>query len=231
MIQLRKANERGSTRIAWLDSRHGFSFGDYYDPENMGFRGLRVINDDRIAGGGGFGQHPHRDMEILTFVLDGALEHRDSMGHTEVLGPGEVQRMSAGTGVYHSEHNASQTKPVHLFQIWLQPDRKGLAPEYEQKHVFKDGERGWRKAVSPKGGDGVVTIHQDAEVFQGRLAAGDRINQQIAPDRYGWLQVMRGSVRLGDTLLGQGDAAVLSGEARVEGDAKEASDVLLFVLK
>ncbi|MFO0965767.1 MAG: pirin family protein [Gemmataceae bacterium] len=231
MITIREAGERGVTRIDWLDSRHSFSFGDYHDPEHMGFRALRVINDDRIAAGGGFGMHPHRDMEILTFVLDGALEHRDSLGHKEALRPGEVQRMSAGTGIWHSEYNASQTAPVHLFQIWIQPDQRGVAPAYEQKRLFADGERGMRLAAGPAGSGALFTIHQDAEVYQGRLEAGAAIDHVLPAGRHAWLQVMRGTVHAGARQLRQGDAAVYSGEEQITARAEEASDVLLFVLK
>src|SRR5262245_13019550 len=208
MITVHKAAERGRTRIAWLDSRHSFSFGDYSDPQRMSFRSLRVINDDRIAPGGGFGMHPHRDMEILTFVLDGALEHKDSLGHAQALRPGEVQRMSAGTGIWHSEYNASKSEPVHLFQIWIQPDTRGVAPAYEQKTVFADAENGIRKVAGPAGAGATFDIHQDAEVYQGRLRPGDTIEQALPAGRHAWLQVMRGALDVKDgQSLRQGDAA------------------------
>src|SRR5438552_2530700 len=177
MIQVRPAAERGQTRISWLDSRHTFSFGDYWDPRHMGYRSLRVINDDRVAPGGGFGTHPHRDMEIVTYVLDGALEHKDSLGTGSVIRPGELQRMSAGTGIRHSEFNASATEPVHLYQIWLLPEKRGQAPSYEQKPFDPAARAGrWQLVASPNAAEGSLTIHQDARLFLANIATGQTVS-------------------------------------------------------
>src|SRR4051812_10049623 len=180
MLTVRKGNERGVTRIGWLDSRHTFSFGDYQDPRHHQYRSLRVINEDRIAPGGGFGTHPHRDMEILTYVLAGELEHRDSMGHGEVIRPGEWQAMTAGTGIRHSEFNPSDAAPVHLLQLWILPDRLGHTPGYQQRR-FPDAETAgaWRLAASPDGADGSLTIHQDARVYQSKLTAGQTVRHEL----------------------------------------------------
>lgn len=228
MIRIYKAGERGHTHLQWLDSRHSFSFGDYYDPARMSYRSLRVINDDRIAGGGGFGMHPHRDMEILTFVVEGALEHKDSLGHAQILRPGEVQRMSAGTGIWHSEHNASRTEPVHLFQIWIQPDQKGLPPEYEQKTVVDPDWHGLRQVVGPAA-EAVARIHQDAAIYLGRLRAGEEAAVTLQPGRHAWVQVMRGAVDIGEKLA-RGDGAAVSGLERLHIRASEPADLLVFDL-
>src|SRR5436190_521504 len=197
MIGVRLAEDRGRTAIDWLDSRHSFSFNDYYDPRHMGFRSLRVINDDRVAPAAGFGAHPHRDMEIITYVLSGALEHRDSLGSGEVLRPGEVQRMTAGTGIRHSEFNPSETEPVHLLQIWLLPERTGLTPGYEQKAYPEAERRGrWRLVASPDGRDGSVTVHQDAAMSVTILDAGQTVMYELARGRHAWVQVARGAVTL-----------------------------------
>jgi redox-sensitive bicupin YhaK (pirin superfamily) len=231
MITIRPANERGRTALDWLDSRHSFSFGDYYDPAHMGFRSLRVINDDQIAPGAGFGTHPHRDMEIISYVVSGALEHRDSLGSGEVLRPGEVQRMTAGTGVLHSEFNPSPAEPTHLLQIWLLPEQRGLTPGYEQK-AYPDAERRgrWRLVASHDGRDGSVTIHQDAELYATLLGPGDEATHTLRPGRHAWVQVARGAVTVNGRPLRAGDGASVSGEAALAVTATEPAEVLLFDL-
>jgi quercetin 2,3-dioxygenase len=231
MIRVRKASERGRTRIDWLDSRHTFSFGDYYDPAHMGFRTLRVMNDDWVAPGGGFGTHPHRDMEIVTYVLDGALQHRDSLGTGSVIRPGELQRMTAGTGIAHSEFNASQTEPVHLYQIWLLPERRGLAPGYEQKE-FAAAERAGRLRVvaSRDGRDGSLTIHQDATLALATLADGQSVSTALAPGRHAWVQVLRGSVTVNGTPLAEGDGAAVSDETELTITGTSPAEVMVFDL-
>jgi redox-sensitive bicupin YhaK (pirin superfamily) len=228
MIRLRRAGERGWTRLSWLDSAHSFSFGDYYDPGQMGFRALRVINEDRVAAGAGFGTHGHRDMEILTYVLSGQLQHRDSLGNGSVLGPGEVQRMTAGTGVRHSEFNPSATEAVHFLQIWLLPERPGLTPGYEQKAIAAD-EAGLVPVASSTGRAGSVTVHQDASVYLGRLN-GDGVRHELRPGRHAWVQVVRGSVQLNGLSLAAGDGAALSEEPAVELRSDGAAEVVLFDL-
>jgi len=230
MLTIRPAAERGRVRLDWLDSQHTFSFGDYYDPAHMGFRALRVINEDVVAPGGGFATHPHRDMEIVTWVLDGALEHRDSLGTGSVIRPGEVQRMSAGTGIRHSEQNASTSDPVHLLQIWLLPERAGLPPSYEQRPVPLDAVDGLRLIASPDGRDGSVTLHQSVDLWAGRLAAGSTAARPLAAGRHAWLQVARGDVRVNGHRLDAGDGAAISDEPRVEIRAERAAEVLLFDL-
>ncbi len=214
MITVRKAAERGHFDHGWLDTWHTFSFADYHDPRHMGFRALRVINDDRVAAAQGFGTHPHRDMEIVTYVLEGALAHRDSMGNGSRILPGEVQRMSAGTGITHSEFNASQTDPVHLLQIWLLPRERGLTPSYEQKSFALDDRRNQLRLVaSPDGRDGSVTIHQDALLFASVLDDARTVERALAPGRHAWVQVARGRVTLNGGLeLAAGDGAALSDE-------------------
>src|SRR5436309_6185661 len=213
MIVRRPANERGRTKIGWLDSWHSFSFGDYYDPAHVEFRSLRVLNDDWVAGGQGFGMHPHRDMEIITYMVSGALEHKDSLGTGSVIRPGEVQRMSAGTGIRHSEFNPSPTEPAHLLQIWLTPERRGLTPGYEQK-AFPEAERRgrWRLVASPDGRDGSVTIHQDAELYVTLLEPGESATHELRPGRYAWGQVARGAVTVNGKPLAEGDGAAASEE-------------------
>ena len=229
MIRIRPANERGRTAIDWLDSWHSFSFGDYYDPTNLGFRSLRVINDDQVAPGAGFGMHPHRDMEIITYVVNGALEHRDSLGTGEVLRPGEVQRMTAGTGIRHSEFNPSPTEPVHLLQIWLLPERRGLTPGYEQKPFPEAQRRGrWRLVASRDGRDGSVTIHQDADVYATLLEPGESVRHELRPGRHAWVQVARGAVTLNGRPLRAGDGAAVSDEAALTVAATEPAELLLF---
>jgi redox-sensitive bicupin YhaK (pirin superfamily) len=231
MITVRKANERGHAEHGWLDSRHTFSFADYYDPKHMGFRALRVINEDRVAPGAGFGRHSHRDMEIVSYVLDGGLEHRDSMGTGAVIRPGDVQRMSAGTGVVHSEYNASRQAPVHFLQIWIQPDQHGIAPSYEQK-TFSQAEKAGRLRLvaSPDGSDGSVSLHADARLFAGVLAAGDVVEHALAPGRAAWVHVVRGGARVNGVALAAGDAVALSEERTVRIEGIDGGEVLVFDL-
>ncbi len=231
MIQVRHAAQRGQTRIGWLDSRHSFSFGDYRDPNHMGFRALRVINDDRVAPGGGFGTHPHRDMEIVTYVLSGALEHRDSLGTGSVLGAGELQRMTAGTGLSHSEFNPSATEPVHFYQIWLQPKARGLAPSYEQRAFPAAQRRGTlRKVVSPTGLDGALCIQQDVEILLGALEKEQTVRHALAPGRHAWVQVLTGQLRLNGETLQAGDGAAVSDEAELVLSAVDQAEVMVFDL-
>jgi redox-sensitive bicupin YhaK (pirin superfamily) len=231
MMTVRSASARGHANHGWLDSHHTFSFADYHDPRHMGFRSLRVINDDRVAPGGGFPTHGHRDMEIISYVLDGALEHKDSMGTGSVIRPGDVQRMSAGTGVMHSEYNASKEEPVHFLQIWILPERRGAQPGYEQKR-FTDGEKQGRLRLvaSPDGADGSVTVRQDMRLYAARLTAGQSATHEIAPGRHAWVQVARGEVRLGDTVLKAGDGAALTDEPRLTLTGTTDGEVLLFDL-
>ncbi|HEX9492484.1 MAG TPA: pirin family protein [Thermoanaerobaculia bacterium] len=228
MIRIRKGKDRGHFDHGWLDTYHTFSFADYYDPEYMGFRALRVINEDRVHPGRGFGTHSHRDMEIVTYVLEGELQHRDSMGTGSIIRPGEVQRMSAGTGVLHSEVNPSRDQSVHLLQIWLLPDRRGLKPEYEQK-AFPAEERAGRLRLvaSPDGSDGSLTIHQDAKILAGTIR--DSVQYDLQPGRYAWLQVARGSLDLNGQTLNAGDGAAIENEPALTLRGKDA-EVLLFDL-
>lgn len=231
MMRIRRSAERGHFDHGWLDTFHTFSFGDYYDPEQMGFRTLRVINEDRVHPGQGFGMHGHRDMEIVTLVLEGALEHRDSLGNGEVLRPGELQRMTAGTGIRHSEFNPSPDAPVHLYQIWLLPERRGLEPGYEQKAIPESERRNaLRLVASPDGRDGSLTIRQDAELYLSTLEPGRTVAHAFHPTRHGWLQVLRGDVTVQGTTLHAGDGAALSDEPRVEITAEGPAEVLLFDL-
>ena len=228
MITLRPAAERGHAKHDWLDTYHTFSFDSYYDPKHMGFRSLRVINEDRVAPGAGFPTHPHRDMEIITWVLEGALEHKDSMGTGSVIRPGEAQRMSAGTGVTHSEYNQSKSDPVHLLQVWILPSKKGIQPGYEQR-AFPIGDA-LRLIAAPDGREGAVTIHQDAELYVARPAAGQRLNHRLQPNRHAWLQVARGRLKLSNKDMGAGDGAAVSGEEQLEIAVLEAAEILLFDL-
>lgn len=231
MLTIRRAPDRGHANHGWLDSSHTFSFADYHDPEHMGFRALRVINEDRVQPGRGFGTHPHRDMEIISYVLDGGLEHRDSMGNGSVIRPGDVQRMSAGTGVAHSEFNASKTEPVHFLQIWLLPRARGLAPGYEQKTFARAEQDGrLRLVASPDGRDGSVTIHTDASLSAGRFTAGQSAELALAPDRHGWVHVARGKVRVNGHELAAGDALALSQESAVRIEGIADGEVLVFDL-
>jgi len=231
MITIRPAAERMHTRIGWLDSRHTFSFGEHYDPRYMGFRALRVINEDRIAPGQGFGTHPHRDMEILSYVLEGSLSHLDSMGTGSIIKPGDVQRMTAGTGVLHSEFNASETERVHFLQIWLLPDRTRLQPSYEQR-AFPANDRTGPLALvaSQDGREGSVTVHQDVNLYSAVLESGDRVSRPLKAGRHAWVQVTRGAVRLNNNPLNVGDGAAVAEETMVELEATSPSEVLLFDL-
>lgn len=228
MMRIRRAEERGHFDFGWLDTYHTFSFGDYYDREHMGFRSLRVINEDWVRGGGGFPSHPHRDMEIVTYVLQGALEHRDSMGNGSVIRAGEVQRMTAGSGVMHSEKNASTIEPVHLLQIWILPERKGLEPSYEQQALPKLE----RLAVvaSRDGRDGSVTIHQDATLLAAKLDSGKAAQHALAPGRHAWVQVARGVVSVNGERLERGDGAAISDVSHIKIEGLEPSEVLVFDL-
>jgi redox-sensitive bicupin YhaK (pirin superfamily) len=230
MIRIRKSDERGQADHGWLKTHHTFSCADYYDPAHMGFRSLRVINDDVVAGGGGFPTHPHRDMEIITYVLQGALEHKDSMGNGSVIRPGNVQYMAAGTGVQHSEFNHSPIESVHLLQIWIQPDTRGAKPRYAEKS-FTDAPKGRLTLVASKSGrDGSIAINQDANVYVGKLDAGDSVTQNIGEGRGAWLQVAEGEVALNGQALKEGDGAALTAEKAVELRASQPSQVLLFDL-
>src|SRR6185295_1476402 len=231
MITIRKSGDRGHAEHGWLDSRHTFSFADYHDPDQMGFRTLRVINEDRVREGEGFGTHPHRDMEILSYVLEGALEHKDNMGTSSVIKPGEVQRMSAGTGVLHSEYNPSRTEPVHFLQIWIQPEKRGIKPGYEQK-AFPAAERSdkLRLVASRDGRDGSLTIHQDAELYTTLLQKGQRVAHSLRPGRHAWVQVTRGGITFNGTAMSAGDGAAVSGETSLEFGASEDAEVLMFDL-
>ena len=230
MIEIRRSAERGRTRLPWLDSHHTFSFGQYYDPDHMGFRALRVINDDRVDPGQGFATHPHRDMEIITYVLDGGLEHRDSLGNGSVIRPGEVQRMSAGTGIRHSEFNASREDPVHFLQIWIEPGQYGLPPGYEQRSLPARSGSALALAASSDARDGSVTVHQDVNVYAGTLARGAAVTQPLARDRHAWVHVARGSLRLNDQVLQAGDGAAVGDETQLRLTADEPAEVLVFDL-
>jgi quercetin 2,3-dioxygenase len=231
MIEIRKSDERGHANHGWLDTRFTFSFADYYDPKHVQFRTLRVMNDDRVAGGGGFPTHPHRDMEIVTYVLEGALAHKDSMGNGSTIRPGDVQYMSAGTGVAHSEFNASPTEPVHLYQIWMFPDRNGHRPRYDQRNFSEQEKRGrLRLLVSPDGRDGSVEIRQDNELYATVLKPGESVRHELKPERHAYVQVARGSVELNGHALEVGDGAAISGEKALELTGINQAEVLLFDL-
>jgi redox-sensitive bicupin YhaK (pirin superfamily) len=228
MIQILPGEERGSGQLDWLDSRFSFSFADYYDPKHINFRSLRVINEDKIAPSGGFGMHPHRDMEIITYVLDGTIEHRDSMGNRGVIRPGEIQKMTAGTGILHSEFNPSKEKPTHLLQIWILPEKQGLKPEYEE-HKFTPGElNGKFQPIAGK--EAPVSIHQDVELFAAKFAKGEKDTHKLSPGRHAWLQVARGAGKLNGQIVKAGDGAAISDQPEVVYDATEPSEVLLFDL-
>jgi len=231
MITVRKSEERGHFDLGWLDTYHTFSFDRYYDPAHMHFRSLRVINEDRVQPGQGFPTHSHRDMEIITYILSGALEHRDSMGNGSVIRPGDVQRMTAGTGVSHSEFNPSKTESVHLLQIWILPERRDLPPGYEQK-TFTDEERrgSLRLIASSDAQEGSVAINQDARVYAGILNADQKINYRLAENRYAWLQIARGTIELNQAELRQGDGAAVSAEGNLSIVAHDQAELLLFDL-
>ena len=230
MMRIRRANERGHAEHGWLDTYHTFSFANYYDPEWMGFRSLRVINDDLVMPGMGFGTHPHRDMEIITYILSGALEHKDSMGNGRVIRAGEVQYMAAGTGVQHSEFNPSTDEAVHLLQVWIQPDRKGATPRYAEKSLKEAAAGKLHLVTSKTGRDGSIAINQDADLWLGKFDADSRVTHTIAPGRHAWVHVAEGEVSLQGKTLSGGDAAALSPGEELELTATKPSQVLLFDL-
>jgi len=229
MLTLRRAEERGRANFGWLDSRHSFSFGHYFDPKHMGFGPLRVINDDRVAGEGGFPTHPHADMEIITYVLEGGLEHRDSLGTGSVVRPGDVQRMSAGSGVRHSEFNASKTDPVHFLQIWIVPEKRGLEPNYEQKTFSEADKRGKLRLIGSRDGrDGSVTIHQDVDLYATVLADGERVRHELGAGRVAWVQVARGTATLNGEQLYPGDGVAVDEADALELTGTSESEILVF---
>lgn len=231
MITTRKSADRGRTKIDWLDSRHTFSFGEYYDPEQTGFRTLRVINEDRVRAGAGFPTHGHRDMEIVTYVLEGALEHKDSLGNGSIIRPGEVQRMSAGAGITHSEFNHSPSEPVHFIQIWIVPSQRGIAPGYEQRTIEVARARGAFVPIATRDGrDQSVTIHQDAVLSITKLERGQSVDIDLKSGRHGWIQVARGGVAINAIPLAEGDGAALSDESKVGIVADSPAEVLFFDL-
>ncbi|APR84590.1 Pirin [Minicystis rosea] len=231
MITLRPARERGHADFGWLNSHHTFSFGDYYDPRHMGFRSLRVINDDRVQGGKGFGTHPHRDMEIVSYVLEGALEHKDSMGTGSVIRPGDVQRMTAGTGVLHSEFNHSKTDEVHFLQIWILPERARIEPSYEQKNFTTESRRNTLKLIASNDGrEGSVLVHQDVSIHAALLDPGATVSHAIAAGRHAWVHVASGSIELNGKTLGEGDGASVSDETKLDLTGKTPAEVLVFDL-
>jgi quercetin 2,3-dioxygenase len=231
MINIRRSDERGGGDFGWLNTKHTFSFDQYHDANFMGFRSLRVINEDWVQGGHGFPMHPHRDMEIITYVLDGALEHKDSMGNGSTIRPGDGQRMSAGTGVRHSEGNSSNTEPAHLLQIWILPDRRGHEPGYEQKAFPEAEKRGkLRLIASPDGKDGSVTIHQDARLYASLLKPGEEVKHELGQGRYAWLQVAKGAVELNGKSLKQGDGVAVTDEDLLIVKGREDAEILLFDL-
>jgi quercetin 2,3-dioxygenase len=231
MITIRKADERGHFDFGWLNTYHTFSFGEYYDPRNMGFRSLRVINEDYVHPGRGFPTHGHRDMEIITYVLEGGLAHKDSMGNGSIIRPGDVQRMSAGTGVRHSEANPSQDEPVHLLQIWIEPDKTGIEPGYEEKKFDDEEKRGQLRLVaSSDGRDGSVRIHQDASLHVSILESAQEVTYELKPERHAWVQIARGSIELNGHALKQGDGASISEEKELKITGREPAEFLLFDL-
>ena len=231
MFAMRKAGDRGHANHGWLDSYHSFSFGSYYDPQHMGVSNLRVINDDTVAPGGGFAEHGHENMEIISYVLEGALEHKDSIGNGSVIRPGDVQRMSAGTGVTHSEYNHSSAEPVHFLQIWLQPNARGIEPAYDQKHFPIEDRRGrWVLLVSPDGRDGSIATHQDALLFGSLLAPGESLDYRFAADRQGYLHLARGRLQVGQVTLEQGDGLPVRQRELLALQGIEQAEILLFDL-
>ena len=231
MIKLRRSDDRGHTKLSWLDSRHTFSFGDYYNSQHMGFSDLRVINEDRVVPGAGFSTHSHRDMEIITYVLEGAVAHKDSTGTSAMIRPGDVQRMSAGTGISHSEHNASQNEPVHFLQIWIVPDELGLVPGYEQKAFALHKHQGTGTLVASKDGrDGSITVHQNVDVWAARLSPEEQAVFRLKPNRRAWIQMARGAGMLNGTLLRAGDGAAASQEELLEIKAVDEAEFLMFDL-
>lgn len=231
MITVRHRDNRGVVEMGWLSSRHSFSFGHYYDPAHMGFRALRVINEDRVIPGAGFPTHPHRDMEIVSYVLDGGLAHKDTLGTSSTIRPGDVQRMSAGTGIRHSEYNASQQEPVHFLQIWILPEREGMPAGYEQKNFTAEEKRGRLRLVgSHDGRDGSITIHQDVDLYATLLEEGDAVTHSLNPDRHAWVQVARGTATLNGIELRAGDGAAVSNETALTIASSTGAEVLLFDL-
>ncbi len=231
MITLRPSQERGHAQHGWLDSHHTFSFADYHDPKHMGFRALRVINEDRVEPGRGFGTHPHRDMEIISYVLGGALEHKDSMGTGSVIRPGDVQRMTAGTGVLHSEFNHSKTDQVHFLQIWILPERARLQPSYEQKSFSAEERKNTLRLIAARDGkDGAITVHQDVALYAGLLEPGASVEHALAPGRHAWVQVARGAIELNGKRLSTGDGASVSDEAALRLKGIDTAEVLVFDL-
>lgn len=231
MITIRRRDERGRANFGWLDSRHTFSFGQYRDPAHMGFRSLRVINEDRVVPGQGFASHSHADMEIISYVLAGQLEHKDSLGTGAVIQPGEVQRMTAGTGITHSEYNPSPTEAVHFLQIWILPEARGLQPGYEQKSFPSAEKQGVLRLVASRDGrNGSVTVHQDAELYVSHLSAGDTVTHEMKSGRHGWLQVANGAVTLNDQAMLAGDGAAISDLSKIEIGADTSAEILLFDL-
>jgi len=231
MITIRPSRQRGGGDYGWLNTRHSFSFDTYHDPKFMGFRSLRVINEDIVQPGHGFPMHPHRDMEIITYILEGALEHKDSLGTGSVIRPGDGQRMSAGKGIRHSEKNPSQTNPAHLLQIWILPERPGLEPSYEQKTFPAEEKRGkLRLIAAPSGQDGLVSIHQDAKLYVSLLEPGQEVSHQLGKGRHAWLQVAKGAVELNGNSLTQGDGAAISNEQELTVKGRESAEILLFDL-
>jgi hypothetical protein len=231
MIELRKSMERGHANHGWLDSYHSFSFADYHDPRHMGYASLRVINEDVVQPGQGFGTHGHRDMEIITYILEGALEHKDSMGNGSVIRPGDVQRMSAGTGVRHSEFNASRDDPVHLLQIWIEPEVNGIEPGYEEKHFDDASKRGRLRLIASRDGrDGSVIIHQDAAVYAALIDGSESARHTLAAGRSAYVHVARGNVMVNGTRLSAGDASKISGEREIVLDDGKSAEILLFDL-
>jgi redox-sensitive bicupin YhaK (pirin superfamily) len=232
MLLIRRAGDRGRANLGWLDSRHTFSFADYHDPRFMGFGPLRVINEDRVQAGQGFGTHSHRDMEIISYVLEGELAHRDNMGNGSVIRRGDVQRMSAGTGVEHSEFNHSQTELVHFFQIWVLPERRGLAPGYEEKHFDDDAKRGRLKLVASRDGrDGSVVIHRDADLYASLLAPGEEVSHDTDRARKGWIQLASGAVTVNGEKLEAGDGAAIAYEDKIDVRCVASSELLLFDMR
>jgi len=228
-MMLRKSEDRGMANFGWLDSKHSFSFGQYFDPKHMGFGPLRVINEDRVAPGGGFPTHPHGDMEIISFVTKGGLEHKDSLGTGSVIRPGDVQRMSAGTGIRHSEFNASKSEPVHFLQIWIVPERKGIAPSYEQKHFSEAEKRGTLRLIGSRDGrDGSVTIHQDVDLYAVVLGGDEAVTFDLRPGRLAWVQVVSGSVSLNGEMVRQGDGVALEAGGTLSIKGTSNAEVLLF---
>jgi redox-sensitive bicupin YhaK (pirin superfamily) len=231
MITIRPSNERGGGDYGWLNTHHTFSFDQYYNPKFMGFRSLRVINEDFVQPGHGFPMHPHRDMEIITYLLEGALEHKDSMGNGSIIRPGDGQRMSAGRGVRHSEANPSKSEAAHLLQIWILPNQRGLEPSYEQKEFPAEEKRGKLRLIAgPDGKDGSVIVHQDARLYVSLVSAGQQVQHDLAPGRYAWLQVAKGAVELNGKALAQGDGAAVSEESKLTIKGTQDAEILLFDL-